>query len=180
VSCPFQRSIGPNRKLIDLGSKWGYLSNLTSCCPKYHFQIDHQYSQPRRILISEMLSQRFRLSIKLPKFARTVSTRFQVRSITSTIQARSLTETKTKSQEPLAQRLNIDDPETGDLRAKTQAAQSKSENLNEPPSAETTGSSSQATQEPVAQRNNRDEPPRDSLRGQAHEAVSKSENLKET
>lgn len=126
-----------------------------------------------------MLCQNFRLSTRLSNFTRRNSTRFQVRSMSSTIQARSPAEKDTKSQEPLAQRLDIDDPETGGLRAKTQAAQSESENLTEPPTAETTESASQATEEPVAQKQNKDEPPYDSLRGKTHEAMSRSENTKE-
>lgn len=89
-------------------------------------------------------------------------------------------ENETKSQEPLAQQLNIDDPESGDLRSKTQAAQTKSENLTEPPMPDTSNSTSQPTQEPVAQRQNKDEPPVDGLRGKTHEAMHESENTKET
>jgi hypothetical protein len=99
--------------------------------------------------------------------------------MSSTIQARLPTDNNTKSQEPLAQRLNIDDPESGELRSKTQAAQSKSENLMEP-STETTDSTSRPTREPSAQKDSKDEPPSDSLRGQTHEAMSRSENTKET
>jgi hypothetical protein len=65
------------------------------------------------------------------------------------------------------------------LRAKTQAAQSKVENMTEPPTTENS-SASQPTQEPVVQAKNKDEPPRDSVRGQTHEAMSKSENTKES
>jgi hypothetical protein len=89
------------------------------------------------------------------------------------------TESKAKSEEPLAQKLNIDEPESGDLRAKTQAFQSKVENMTEPPTTENS-STSQPTQEPVAQMQNKDEPPRDGLRGRTYEAMSKSENTKET
>ena len=46
------------------------------------------------------------------------------------------TESKAKSEEPLAQKLNINEPESGDLRAKTQAFQSKVENMTEPPTTE--------------------------------------------
>jgi hypothetical protein len=99
--------------------------------------------------------------------------------MSSTIQVRSSTENSTKSQEPLAQRLNIDDPASSDLRHKTQAAQSKTENLVEP-ATETSGSAPQPTREPLAQKESKDEPPRDSLRGQTHEANARSENTRET
>lgn len=95
------------------------------------------------------------------------------------MQARKPTENSTKSQEPLAQRLNIDDPESGGLRSKTQAAQSKTENLVEP-ATETIDSASQPTREPLAQKQSKDEPPQDSLRGQTHDAMSRSENTRET
>ena len=100
--------------------------------------------------------------------------------MSSTVRTRSSPEKDTKSQEPLAQRLNIDDSEASNLRAGTQAAQSKSENQTEPPTAETTDSASQPTREPVAQKQDADEPPQNSLRGKTHEAVSKSENVKDT
>lgn len=99
--------------------------------------------------------------------------------MSSTIQARTPTENGPESQEPLAQRLNIDDPDSGGLRSKTQAAQSTSENLMEP-ATETTDSASQPAREPLAQKESKDEPPSDSLRGQTHEAMSRSENIKET
>jgi hypothetical protein len=127
-----------------------------------------------------MLSHKFRLSTRLTAFKRNYPTRFCNKPMSSTIRTRSPAEKNTKSQEPLAQRLNIDNPETSHLRAETQAAQSKSENQKEPPTAETTDSASQPTQEPVAQKQNADEPPHDSLRGKTHKAVSKSENVKDT
>jgi hypothetical protein len=127
-----------------------------------------------------MLSHKFRLPTRLPIFKRNDATRFCNRSMSSTIRTRSSAENDAKSQEPLAQRLNIDNPESSDLRAKTQAAQSKFENQTEPPTAGTTDSASQPTQEPVAQKQNADEPPLDSLRGKTHEAVSRSENVKDT
>jgi hypothetical protein len=127
-----------------------------------------------------MLSHKFRLSTRLSTFKRNNPMRFCNRPMSSTIRTRSSTEKDTKSQEPLAQRLNIDNPETSHLRAETQAAQSKSENQTEPPTAETTDSASQPTHEPVAQKQNADEPPHDSLRGRTREAVSKSENVKDT
>jgi hypothetical protein len=37
VSCPFQRSIGPNRWQVDMDAKRGYMSNLTSCLPEHGF-----------------------------------------------------------------------------------------------------------------------------------------------
>jgi hypothetical protein len=106
-------------------------------------------------------------------------TRFCTTPVSSPVRVQYSTDTKAKSEEPLAQRLNIDDPESGDLRGKTQASQSKVENMTEPPTTENS-STSQPTQEPVAQMKNKDEPPRDGLRGQTYEAMSKSENIKET
>jgi hypothetical protein len=99
--------------------------------------------------------------------------------MSSPVRVQYSTESKAKSEEPLAQKLNIDEPESGDLRAKTQAFQSKVENMTEPPTTENS-STSQPTHEPVAQMKNKDEPPRDGLRGRTYEAMSKSENTKET
>jgi hypothetical protein len=126
-----------------------------------------------------MLSRVFKSSVRLPALSRSNLTRFRTSPVSSPVRMQYSTESKTKSEEPLAQKLNIDDPESGDLRAKTQAAQSKVENMTEPPTTENS-STSQPTQEPVAQAKNKDEPPRDSVRGQTHEAMSKSENTKET
>ena len=118
-------------------------------------------------------------SVRLPILSRTNWTRFCTTPVSSPVQVQYSTESKAKSEEPLAQRLNIDDPDSGDLREKTQASQSKVENMTEPPTTENS-SASQPTQEPVAQMKNKDEPPQDGLRGRTHEAMSKSENTKET
>lgn len=87
---------------------------------------------------------------------------------------------KTKSQEPFAQLLDIDDPASSDPRAKTQEAQSKSENTTESPTSESSGPAAQPTQEPMAQSQNKDEPPHEGLRGQTRDAMAKSENTTET
>lgn len=126
-----------------------------------------------------MLSPNFKSLTRLSSFSRSIPSSFGSRAMSSTIQARSSKENSTKSQEPLAQRLNIDDPESSDLRHKTQAAQSKTENLVEP-ATETSGSAPQPTREPLAQKESKDVPPHDSLRGQTHEAMSRSENTRET
>jgi hypothetical protein len=117
--------------------------------------------------------------VRLPALLGRNPTRFCTAPVSSPVRVQYSTESKAKSEEPLAQRLNIDDPESGDLRAKTQASQAKVENMTEPPTTENS-STSQPTQEPVAQMKNKDEPPRDGLRGQTYEAMSKSENTKET
>ncbi|KAM0695040.1 hypothetical protein Q7P36_005396 [Cladosporium allicinum] len=126
-----------------------------------------------------MLARISKSSVRLPAFSGRILTRFCTTSVSSPVRVQYSTESKAKSEEPLAQKLNIDDPESGDLRAKTQASQSKVENMTERPTTENS-STSQPTQEPVAQMKNKDEPPRDGLRGQTYEAMSKSENTKET
>jgi hypothetical protein len=124
-------------------------------------------------------SSMLRSSVRLPALSRTNLPRFCTSPVSSPVRIQYSTESKAKSEEPLAQRLNIDDPESGDLRAKTQASQSKVENMTEPPTT-ANSSTSQPTQEPVAQMTNEDEPPHDGLRGRTHEVMSKSENTKET
>ena len=126
-----------------------------------------------------MLARISKSSVRLPAFSGRNSTRFCTAPMPSPVRVHYSTERKAKSEEPLAQKLNIDEPESGDLRAKTQAFQSKVENMTEPPTTENS-STSQPTQEPVAQMQNKDEPPRDGLRGRTYEAISKSENTKET
>lgn len=110
------------------------------------------------------------------RFLRISHVRIQANAISSYTRFQSPTDTKHTSQEPLAQQLNIDDPESGDLRAKTQAAQSKSENITDPPVAESSGPACQPTQEPEAQRQDKDEPPAGGLRARAHDAEARSEN----
>ena len=86
------------------------------------------------------------------------------------------TKTQHPSTEPLAQKLNIDDPSAGSLRDATQAAQTEAENVT--PSAEESPKKEQPTQEPLAQAKDLDEPPKGSLREQAMEGMKGSENIK--
>lgn len=79
------------------------------------------------------------------------------------------------STEPLAQKLNIDDPSSGSLRDATQTAQSEAEDIT--PTTEETGTKSQPTQEPVAQAKDQDEPPAGSVRERAMEGMKGSENI---
>lgn len=123
-----------------------------------------------------MMTRNLRTLARPPKLARSPYTHFQANTISFSARLQSPADVKHKSQEPLAQKLNIDDPTSGDLRAKTQAAQSKSENITDPPLAESSGPATQATQEPEAQRQDKDEPPNEGLRGQTHDAMAKSEN----
>ena len=127
-----------------------------------------------------MSLRKYGLFSTLPRVTRPQPPVSQIRSITSTAWVRFPIDGKAKSQEPLAQQLNIDDPASGGLREKTQAAQSESENTTEPPTGETSGPAAQPTQEPVAQSENKDEPPPGGLRGQTREAMARSENTTET
>ncbi|KAM0720242.1 hypothetical protein Q7P37_004378 [Cladosporium fusiforme] len=123
-----------------------------------------------------MMLRNHHLLAKSARLVRNPNTRFQAHAFSSSTRFQSPADVKHQSQEPLAQQLNIDDPASGDLRAKAQAAQSKSENITDPPLAESAGPATQATQEPEVQRQDKDEPPAEGLRGQAHDAMSKSEN----
>lgn len=182
LSCPFQYSVLPS----ELGSAtrrcWTVRGQtptsplvVQSCC------CSNTTSKVRNNLLffQNMFSRVYKTSARLSAFSRRNLTRPCITALSSPVQIQYSTESKTKSEEPLAQRLNIDDPESGDLREKTQSSQSKVENMTEPPTSENS-STSQPTQEPVAQMKNKDEPPHDGLRGQTHEAMSKSENTKET
>lgn len=81
------------------------------------------------------------------------------------------------STEPLAQKLNIDDPSSGSLRDATQTAQSEAEDIT--PTTEESGTKAQPTQEPVAQAKDQDEPPAGSVRERAMEGMRGSENVSE-
>lgn len=134
------------------------------------------YQSKISLPLFKMMSRNFTPIGKSSRFLRTSHVRFQANAISSSTRFQSPTDTKHISQEPLAQQLNIDDPESGDLRAKAQAAQSRSENVTDPPAAESSGPASQATQEPEAQRQDKDEPPAGGLRAKTHDAEARSEN----